>query len=258
MELSDQIGRRVEWKAPPERIISCVPSLSELVCDLGFSRRIKGCTKFCIYPENLRKSCTVVGGTKNLRLEAIRDLKPDLILVNKEENVKEQVDELMEEYPVYVSDVKNVESGIRLIKDVSKLLNVIPKGEELSRKIDLGFKKLDAALHGKHPGKVVYFIWRNPWMTIGGDTYISDVLRRAGYENVFREKNRYPETELEELKTMAVDEIFLSSEPYPFSDKDKKFMQEIFPEVKIRLVDGSMFSWYGSRMEKAAAYLAAL
>lgn len=255
MKISDQTGREIVLNNSPERIVSCVPSISELIYDLGFLKELKGCTKFCIYPDHMRSECTIIGGTKNLRTQVISSLNPDLILVNKEENVKEQVEELMDRYPVYVSDVKSIDDGTDLIRDISELLGVASEGNKLSKRINLGFDEMSSRRKTVCPNRVVYFIWKEPWMTVGGDTYINDVLSRAGYENVFAEKDRYPEVLLHELKTEFIDEIFLSSEPYPFTEKDRQYIEEKIPGVKVKLVDGSMFSWYGSRMEKAAAYL---
>ncbi len=255
MEILDQTGRKLNLEKFPARVVSCVPSISELVYELTSPEVLVGCTKFCIYPDELRKNCTVIGGTKNLRIEIIRDLKPDLILVNKEENVKEQVEELMLDFPVYISDVKNFEDGILLIKDLSQILGVEQAGKKMCEEIENGFQDLKAE---RKPKDVVYFIWKDPWMTIGGDTFIHDILSKSGYHNLFSDHKRYPQINLEILKEHPGGKILLSSEPYPFGEKDKALLQSELPQWEVELVDGSMFSWYGSRMLKVADYIRGL
>ena len=258
MVITDQTGRKLNLEKVPVRVVSCVPSISELIYDLTSPDVLVGCTKFCIFPEELRKNCIIIGGTKNLRIDAIRDLNPDLVIVNKEENVKEQVEELMEGFPVYVSDVKNFDDGIMLIKDLAQMLGVEEAGETMCEEIENRFREIQNSGADSESKEVVYFIWRNPWMTIGGDTYINDILKKAGYKNMFSNLSRYPEISLDQLKNHPGGEILLSSEPYPFGEKDRDFLEDELPQWDIKLVDGSMFSWYGSRMLKAADYLASL
>jgi ABC-type Fe3+-hydroxamate transport system substrate-binding protein len=251
-EFTDQLGRTISLSYPPKRIISLVPSQTELLFDLGLDVEIIGITKFCIHPEGKFKSTTKIGGTKKLNLDKIRSLKPDLIIGNKEENEKAQIEELMQEFPVWMSDIDVLEDALEMINLIGDLTGKHNTARQISLKIDEEFKKLSSAGHKKL--KVAYFIWKDPYMLAGRNTFINDVLERAGFENKIT-FNRYPEMNAEEIKAAAPELIFLSSEPYPFKDVHVREMKEICPNAKVLIVDGEMFSWYGSRLLHTSSYL---
>lgn len=232
----------------PKRIISLVPSQTELLADLGLENEIAGITKFCVHPETVFRTKTRIGGTKKLNFSQIESLNPDLILANKEENVKEQVEKLMKDYPVWISDVNDVDSALEMIKKLGAICGKADESSEMAAKIEKGFLDLKAG----QKISVAYIIWQNPLMTVGGDTFIHDMLERSGFENVFKQKRRYPETTIEEIQSLEPDFVFLSSEPYPFKEKHKK--QFLENDLKATLVDGEFFSWYGSRMLQAVPY----
>ncbi|MEP6926821.1 MAG: helical backbone metal receptor [Ginsengibacter sp.] len=235
------------------RIVSIVPSQTELLYYLGLDEEVLGITKFCVHPSRWYKNKTRIGGTKNIRIPAIHDLEPDLIIANKEENVKEQVEELAKDYDVLVTDVNNLGDAINMITDVGLLVGKHKEALQMANKIELKFKKLQHLTSIKRKIKAAYFIWKDPYMAVAGHTFINDMLQYCGLENVFSNGERYPKISLEELPTDC-ELVLLSSEPYPFKKKHLKEMELQIPGVKIILVNGEMFSWYGSRLLKAAEY----
>ena len=236
----------------PSRIISLVPSQTELLHYIGLQQETIAITKFCTRPAEWFTTKTRVGGTKNVDIKKISALSPDLIIANKEENVKEDIIELAKYFNVWVTDVNNFEDALAMINDVGKLTMTEEKTSSL-----IALIKAQFALLPDHPQlkNTAYLIWKDPYMTIGGDTFISNLLQLAGYKNVFTNRIRYPKITIDDLKNTACELVFLSSEPYPFSQKHVDELQQYLPGIKIVLVDGEMFSWYGSRLLKAPTYL---
>jgi ABC-type Fe3+-hydroxamate transport system substrate-binding protein len=242
-----------------KRIVSLVPSITELLVDLGLETAIVGVTKFCVHPKHLRKNTTIIGGTKNLRLEVIRQLEPDLIFANKEENVREQVEALAAEFKVYTSDISNFDEALSMIKTVGSLTDRLPEAEALITQINQAKSRFEAVKpnNSKHY-RTLYLIWQKPWMSVGGDTYISNMMQIAGFENVCRDRQRYPELSDAVIQSLAPEVILLSSEPFPFTEKHISGLQKLLPEAAILLADGEMFSWYGSRLLQAFDYFTSL
>ncbi len=248
---TDMLGREVVISYPPKRIISLVPSQTELLYDLGLEEEVTGITKFCVHPEKWFRSKTRIGGTKKLNIEEIRELQPDLILANKEENERAQIEELAKDFPVWISDIKNLTEAKRMVQEVGALVGREEKTQQLLYEIESGFAGLQKSSSHK---RVAYFIWRDPWMSVGGDTFISDMISNIGWENVLQKEGRYPTVTLEELKAYEPDIVLLSSEPFPFKEKHIEEVKAVLPDVEVLLVDGEMFSWYGSRMKKSVGY----
>ncbi len=246
------LGNKVEIKVPPRRIVSLVPSQTELLYDLGLDDEVAGITKFCVHPDEWFRKKKRVGGTKTVHTDIVKSLGPDLIIANKEENTKEQIAELSELFPTWVSDIRTAEEGLAMIREVGKIVGKAATAEQLANEIASGFMSLQRAAA---PKRVAYFIWRKPWMCAGGDTFISNMIEKAGWQNVLADKMRYPEIELSELKERNAELILLSSEPYPFKDAQITEIKAVMPNSDVMLVDGEMFSWYGSRMKKAVKYL---
>lgn len=251
----DQTGRQITLASVPKRIVSLVPSQTELLADLGLEEEVVGITKFCVHPERWFRSKTRVGGTKQLHKDKILALQPDLIIANKEENVREQVEELMHHVPVWTSDIRNINDACEMIRSIGEITGTGEAAQHIVNTItsDISF------IHHTQPGRglrTAYLIWQNPLMTVGGDTFISDVLQQAGFVNVFSNQTRYPETSINALRTLGTQLLLLSSEPYPFREKHVVDLQTQLPQTTIRLVDGEMFSWYGSRLLKLREYLA--
>ncbi|MCX2745005.1 helical backbone metal receptor [Mangrovivirga sp. M17] len=244
----DMMNRKVELNNFPVRIISLVPSQTELLCDLDLDKRVVGITKFCVHPENWLKEKEIIGGTKKLRIDKIRKLKPDLIIANKEENVKEDILTLARDFPVYISDISNLHDVNRMISDIGSLTGREQKAGDIINEI----KRKSSELKSFPVKTCLYFIWKNPWMMAGSDTFINEMLNAAGYQNL-SSFPRYPEL-TDEMKSLKPDEILLSSEPYPFKEKDFPEIKNIYPDSEIKIVDGEYFSWYGSRLTKAFDY----
>jgi ABC-type Fe3+-hydroxamate transport system substrate-binding protein len=255
MELIDQLNRTIHFKEIPKRIISLVPSQTELLCDLGLEASLVGVTKFCVHPHHIKASVAVVGGTKQIHLDKIRALQPDIILCNKEENNKEIVEACEQICEVHVSDVITLDDSFELIYQYG---NLFERQKEVSVLIELIKKEaheFQNFIYNESTLKVAYFIWKNPWMVAANNTFINYLLQLNKFKNVYGNEERYPEVKLSKLKTNAeVELVLLSSEPFPFKDAHKKELQTYYPNAKIILVDGEMFSWYGSRLVKAFQY----
>ena len=258
MIFTDQMGRQVDIPFPPQRIVSLVPSQTELLYELGLGDRVVGITKFCVHPAEWFRNKTRVGGTKQLRPDAIASLRPDLIIGNKEENERLQIEQLAGQYPVWMSDVRDLDSALQMIRDVGRITNAEAKASAITQNIQSGFDALAAAVAALPRLRAAYFIWREPWMAAGSDTFIDEMLRLAGFENIFAQRPRYPELSLEQLAESGPDCVLLSSEPYPFKEKHLLEISRLCPNAMVRLVDGELFSWYGSRLTHSPVYLAAL
>lgn len=252
---TDMMDRQVDIPYPPKRIVSIVPSQTELLYDLGLDTEVVGITKFCVHPELWFRTKTRIGGTKQLNIEKIRTLQPDLIIANKEENTQEQIEQLAAEFPVWISDIQNLEQALEMIKRVGELVDRSDNANTLVQQINSGFNELRKAEICR---SVAYFIWYRPWMSVGCDTFIHNLIETIGWENVLSSKIRYPEITLEELAGYHPDTVLLSSEPFPFKEKHIAEIKAVFPDADVRLVDGEMFSWYGSRLVKAVDYLKGL
>lgn len=246
----DQIGQKLQFTGIPKRIISLVPSQTELLVDLGLLDTIVGITKFCVHPKNLRKQKTSVGGTKQVDVDKIKSLAPDIILCNKEENTKEIVEQLSHIAPVHVSDVATLNDATSLIIEYGKLFDKKDIAQHIVSEIDQKLSDFKSNNFDQIKRKCLYLIWQKPYMTIGQDTFINYLLELNGFENTIK-KDRYPEVTLNELK--APEYILLSSEPFPFKEKHRDEFQE-FTTSKTILVDGEYFSWYGSRLLRAFDY----
>lgn len=236
---------------PPQKIISVVPSQTELLHYLGLESEVIGITKFCIHPKEWHQNKIRVGGTKNLNIDLIKKLQPDLIIANKEENEKQQIEELAKDFNVWITDVNNLEDALLMISDIGEITGKTNEASTLTTEIKTNFSKLQIK-NSKLP--TAYLIWQKPYMTVGGDTFINDMMKHCGLQNIFADKVRYPEITFEQLSTNDCQLILLSSEPYPFKQKHVEKLQQLLPGKKIILVDGEMFSWYGSRLLFAPEY----
>lgn len=249
---TDQMHRNVQLPMPPKRIVSLVPSQTELLQALGLEDEVVGITKFCIHPVTWFRTKTRVGGTKQLDLEKIRALRPELIIANKEENTKEQLEILMREFPVWISDIRTLEEALEMIRAVGRITGKKERSDEIALEIS---RRFDALRPLKKPRTSAYFIWRDPWMVAGGDTFIGAMLLRCGLSNHFGQLARYPSVDLAGLANAKEPLILLSSEPYPFRAQHVEEIKKSVPGSDILLVDGTFFSWYGSRLLEAPGYL---
>jgi ABC-type Fe3+-hydroxamate transport system substrate-binding protein len=246
----DQLNREINLPSVPKRIISVVPSQTELLFYLGLNDEVIGITKFCIHPADKFKSTTKIGGTKQLDIAKIKSLNPDLIIANKEENERGQLEELMQHFPVWISDISDLDGALEMIERVGALVGKHNEAFALNNNITLKFNGLKLVQLNL---RAAYFIWRKPYMVAGKNTFIDDMLQKCGLVNAF-DKERYPEVYTSLLSETNPDVILLSSEPYPFKEKHITELKAIVPNAIIKLVDGEMFSWYGSRLMDAPVY----
>ena len=247
----DQLGNSVSIAYPPVRIISLVPSQTELLFDLCLDKEVIGITKYCVHPIEWSKRKLKVGGTKNFWFDVIDKIKPDLIIGNKEENYEAGIKELQLKYPVWMSDVVTVEDALDMIKAIAEMTGKETEGLSLTSIIQSSFKQLPT---NKTKQRALYLIWHTPWMGIGRQTFIHTMLKKAGFDNVLEDYDRYPELTFTAIQKLDPEVVLLSSEPFPFKEKHVEEMRAILPKAQIKLVDGEMFSWYGSRLIKAPDY----
>ena len=251
---TDQMGNTIFLGAPPRRIVSLVPSQSELLAWLGLDEQVVGITRFCVHPKTWNAQKNRIGGTKDVRIERVRALKPDLIIGNKEENTRVQIEELAEEFPVWMSDVKTLDDALEMISAIGKMTDRSHKATILAQQIRNSFERLDTSIAEAPRYPVVYLIWKNPWMAAGKGTFIDAMLLRAGLVNVV-EQERYPELCQNALANLGAKAVLLSSEPFPFREKHIEELEgECDQADLVTLVDGEPFSWYGSRLLDAPAY----
>ncbi len=252
MEFTDQLNRKISLSATPNRIVSLVPSQTELLVDLGLRDKLVGITKFCVHPSGLRDEKLIVGGTKTVNFKKIKSLHPDIIICNKEENTLEIVRELENIAPVWISDIVSVEDSLVAIQQLGELFNVGGKASEIILNINIEKAKHDEFIQGFTSRKVLYLIWKKPYMAAGRDTFINSLLQLNNFENVCDlEEGRYPEVDASHFE--KADLILLSSEPYPFNFTDVEAFQNKY-SANVKLIDGEFFSWYGSRLIEAFSY----
>jgi ABC-type Fe3+-hydroxamate transport system substrate-binding protein len=253
--LTDQLGTTHTFENVPQRIISLVPSQTELLYDLGQEAKIIGITKFCVHPYHFKSTKKRVGGTKKVHYEKIRLLEPDIIICNKEENTQEIVERLGEICPVWVTNIISIEDNFQMITDFGQLFNCRTEAQKWNDKLAFALGDFKKFIIDKPVRKAAYFIWKNPYMVAGSDNFINELLKLNHFENIYTDKGRYPEVEIEKMKTEGNPEIvFLSSEPFPFKKEDGYEIGQHTNKAQAVVVDGEMFSWYGSRLLKAFYY----
>lgn len=258
LETTDQMHTTIRLESAPKRIVSLVPSQTEFLADLGLVNELVGVTKFCIYPKGLLTPQRNIGGTKNLKLEKIAALNPDIIIGNKEENSKDEIAWLKKRFPVWMSDIITLEDTYEMMLKIGELTNKSTAATSIVQAIKQNFTTFnidcqDAILHQK----IVYLIWYKPMMAAGPNTFIHHIIEKLGWENLITEE-RYPVLSEEQLLQLNPDVLLLSSEPFPFREKHLNYFKGILPNIEIKLVDGEFFSWYGSRLIQAPYYFQSL
>jgi ABC-type Fe3+-hydroxamate transport system substrate-binding protein len=248
----DGVGRKVELDRPPKRIVSTVPSQSEYLFDLGLEDEVIGITKFCIHPKSWFESKQKIGGTKNLHLERIAALNPDLIIANKEENTLSDIEWLAERFPVYISDINSLNEAYQAMSDIGILTNRQVEAEDWLDRIKDEQRVYNAA--DQEFGTVAYLIWNEPLMAVGSNNFIHDMLGIGGWDNCFGHLKRYPVVTIDDVIAEAPHLLFLSSEPFPFKQSHVSYFKEQLPQTEVLIVNGEMFSWYGSRLLKSFKY----
>ncbi|MGH7334928.1 MAG: cobalamin-binding protein [Candidatus Rokuibacteriota bacterium] len=263
--LVDASGVPLGAGPPPRRIVSLIPSTTELLCDLGLADRLVGVTVYCVEPRDVVRGKPRVGGEKDPDLERIRGLTPDLVVANVEENVQAHVETLREwGIPVWVTYPRNVPDGLRMIRELGDVMGVPEQAAALLDELKPLVAHTRAVAAERPPVPVFYAIWRNPYMTVGADTYLSDVLATCGAANIFADRaERYPVVTVDEVAARQPSVILLPDEPFRFRRvhlKDFALYRDV-PAVRhdrIHLVDGKPFSWHGRRLAEALRMLPAL
>lgn len=248
--VTDHLGREVNYAFPPKRIVSFAPAITETMYRLNLDKEVVGRTGFCIHPKGRVEHAKKVGGTKQVKIDRVHELQPDLIIVEKEENTKEMVEQLEKHYPVYCFEVQTVDDAYRMILDLGDITDRRQEAAQLESDIKSAFQELPNIVGTR----VAYVIWKNPYMVAGGDTYINSLLQKIGFTNAFETfEGRYPAVTEEDFQQANLDYIFLATEPYPYREKHLGTFQAMMPLTKPDLIDGEMF-WYGGRMLDAVAY----
>lgn len=248
----DQIGNEIKLAKKPVRVISIVPSQSEFLWDIGLREELIGITKFCIHPNEMYRSIERVGGTKKLDIEKIRALKPDLIIGNKEENERSDIELLQKEFNVWMSDIFTFEDAFKMMQQLGILLDKEFEASKIVNKLRTSLAEIKNTFAKQ---RVAYFIWNKPYMLAAKNTFIDFVLNDVGLTNAFSHLERYPQVDDIALQKARPEFCFLSSEPFPFKDEHVKELQKTLPNAKILIVDGEVFSWYGSRLLHLNAYI---
>lgn len=247
----DDLGRKCIIDKIPQRIISLCPSITETLCDLGLSDKIIACTDYCIHPTEVVKDFDRVGGPKNISKEKITGLSPEIIFAVKEENEPKCIEKISKKIPTYVFDINSINDGIDLIRKIGLIFEVQNKSFFFVDKIQNGYKNLPKINSNK---KCLYLVWKDPYIAVGGGTFIGSVLFQINLRNCLRNsEKRYPKININLLNDF--DLLILPSEPYSFSENDIEGLKNIYPVKQIITVDGEMFSWYGTHQLKAISYL---
>jgi ABC-type Fe3+-hydroxamate transport system substrate-binding protein len=250
-KIIDQLGNSIDLRQSPHRIVSLVPSQTELLAYLGLDNRVVGITKFCVHPEVWRKTKTIIGGTKSFRFDIIEKLKPDLIIGNKEENYVDGISQLRTSYPVWMSDVSTLPEALSMIEQIGIITETESKAHQLVAEINKAFETINKL----PPLRTLYLIWYNPWMGVANGTFIHEMLSLTGLQNCLASQNRYPELDRERILELNPELILLSSEPFPFREYHLDELRAMLPKAKIVFVDGEVISWYGSRLLFFSEYL---
>lgn len=236
---------------PPTTVVSLVPSLTELVWWLGAGHRLLGRTRFCTEPGNVVERVEAVGGTKDPNIDRIRDLRPDLVIANKEENRREDIEALRGAgLEVLLTDPNSVGEAVTMVRELGELLESTGRANELAAETEA-----EVTLRPSADTRVFVAVWRKPLMGLGSESYGNDVLSVAGGVNVLGGRSRYPEVTREQVAELEPELILLPDEPFRFTGRHVREFAEVAPA---RVIDGKLLWWYGPRMPTALRELRAI
>lgn len=254
--VKDCLGNEMSLPKNITKIVSLVPSISELIYDLNVESKLVGVTKFCVHPKYFQIEKTVVGGVQEFDIEKIKALKPDVVFASKDENFEEEILELQKYVPVYVTDVKSVDEAKQMIEDFGVLLNCRNDASKILMKIEMQLQDLEKVTGDLLFRSAAYFVWNEPWVAAGKDTFVDSMLKLIKVNNVFSNlKERYPMVTGANIHIANPDMIMLPSEPFYFQDQQAMEISAHTHDAATFFVDGQMFSWYGSRLVKSLDYL---
>ncbi len=264
INITDDLGFRLELKSHPHRIISLVPSWTETLFAMGLGNEVVGVTKFCVEPADGVASVEKIGGTKNPDLRAIAKLEPDFVIANAEENRREDVEKIRAQgVQVFTTYPKTIPGAVESILKLGAALGKESDANLMAREIVRNVSGIEASVGvwSKLPFRVFCPIWKNPWMAFNADTYAHDVLRMLGFNNIFASAGeRYPTTTLAEAIERKPDIVLLPDEPYEFKDRDLEELKKVLPPGlarRVMIVSGRDLHWYGVHMVNGLTTLAA-
>jgi ABC-type Fe3+-hydroxamate transport system substrate-binding protein len=258
---TDDLGRTLALPAVPRRIVSLVPSLTETLFALGAGSRVVAVTRYCVEPARDVAALPKVGGTKNPDVAAIHALTPDLVLVNAEENRREDVEALAGRgLACFVTEPKTIDDGIRLIARLGDVAGCGDAGRALAADQERRVRTTLASVAGRKSTRYFCPIWRKPWMAFNADTYVHDLLRAAGGANVCGDAPvRYPTVTLDAVAAAAPEVVLLPDEPYRFTEDHLAALESLaLPRERVHFVDGKAITWYGPRLADGLASMAAI
>lgn len=235
------------------RIVSLVPSITELLCDLGLAAELVGRTGFCVHPWETVRRIPKVGGTKDVKLERVRELRPTHVVVNVDENLREDAEAIAEFAEVLVTHPTEPRDNLDLYRQMGAAFGREDGAERLCAEFEAAYERATAV--ERPPRDVLYLIWREPWMTVAPETYIAQTLALFNWRTQPADAaDRYPEIDLAAFAG-RVDRVLLSSEPYHFKEEHLEETGGLVPGAEVSLIDGEMTSWYGSRAIQGLDYL---
>lgn len=258
----DDLHRRLEVKTAPQRIVSLVPSLTETLFTFGLGEQIVGVTNFCVEPPDKVKEKARVGGTKSFSVERVKELEPDLVIANAEENREEDIRQLLRAgLSVFMTFPRTVHGAINMMRRLADVTGAQEAARPIIAEAEAALQEARAANQGRRPLRVFCPIWRRPWMTIGQDTYMHDFLLACGGINIFADRHdRYPRIELEEMSRRIPEVIILPSEPYHFTMRHAQEFSKFahvpaVQEQRIYVLDGKHLAWYGPRIATSLRFV---
>ena len=259
IDRTDAVGTLHDRYPEGARIVSLVPSITELLCDLGLTDCLVGRTGFCIHPRTVTRSIPKVGGTKDVKLDAVRALAPTHLIVNIDENRRETVEALAQCVPnIVVTHPSSPEDNLQLYRLLGGIFGCDEATDRLCDQLSRTLQEARTAAIAHRPESVLYVIWRDPWMTVSRNTYIAAMLAVVGWEAIGVEApERYPVFDWDEIRAKQPARVFLSSEPYSFRERHLDEVRQ-YVNCPVSLIDGEMVSWYGSRAIAGLTYLAGL
>ena len=234
--LKDQIGFQHSFEFSPKRIVSLVPSQTELLYELGLEEQIVGITKFCVHPFHFKSTKKIVGGTKQVNSDKISALQPDIVICNKEENTLEMVEELRKICPVWVTDIRTINDNFQMISDFGQLFNRRTEAQKWNDKIKLALAEFESFIKEKPLQKAAYFIWKNPYMVAGSDNYINEILKLNHFQNIYEKRSRYPEIEVNKIRLegdpdivfLSLQNLFRLRKKMPLKLEEQRTMPRLF------------------------------
>lgn len=258
MSAQPDVVPRSEVGRAAVRVVSLCPSITELLFSLGAGDSVVGRTRFCVEPAGRVDLVERVGGTKNPKLARIVELRPDIVFMNEEENRLEDAEALRQAgLTVHISFPRSVSETAEMVRSIARAVGCHEAGEQLAAEIEREVQRIREESRFLRPLRYAYLIWRNPWMAVGGDTYVSALLAEAGGSNVFGGyAERYPTVSVDDLVSSEPEAVFLASEPFPFAERHVvELMQATgWPRSRFELVDGQLLSWHGSRTLEGLRY----